>query len=59
MAVDLMAKVKPRTRSIIMAVFKPLIHEVKETIADICHMWGLPHHWISPNPFFTNQHACA
>ena len=29
-------------------MFKPLIHEIKETIADICFMWGLPHHWISP-----------
>ena len=31
-----------------MAVFKPLVHEFKETVADICFMWGLPHHWISP-----------
>ncbi len=42
-----------------MEVFKPLWHEFKETIEDICHMWGLPHTWISPNMMFTPQHGCA
>ena len=40
-------------------MFKPLIHEIKETIADICFMWGLPHHWISTSPFTKEQWACA
>jgi len=30
-----------------MTVFKPLVYEIKETIADICFMWRLPHLWIS------------
>ena len=42
-----------------MEIFKPLIHEIKETIADICSKFGLPHEWISPNLMFQNQHACA
>ena len=42
-----------------MIVFKPLIQEIKETIADILSMWGLPHYWLVPNPFFRDQHACA
>lgn len=32
-----------------MEVFKPLIHEFKETVADICFKFGLPHKWAS-NP---------
>ncbi len=31
-----------------MTVFKPLVYEIKETIADICFMWGLPHLWVAP-----------
>lgn len=42
-----------------MEVFKPLVQEIKETIADICLMWGLPYHWIAPNPLLVDQHACA
>ena len=37
-----------------MAVFKPLIHEFKETVADVLFGLGLPHEWISPNLFFTD-----
>ena len=28
-----------------------MIYEFKELIADYCCKYGLPHHWISPNPF--------
>ena len=48
-----------------MEVFKPLIHEFKETVADVCFKFGLPHHWISPNlvgtdpNLFGGQNTCA
>ena len=42
-----------------MAIFNPLIHEFKETVADICFKFGLPSEWISPNLFFVDQQACA